>query len=104
MTDNNDKLSPGSIGKVLQYDRSLKNRSPEEIRIIRAEPMRFAVLCSGRGSNFQAIMDASMKNRLAGAQPVAMVADSHYAEAINVAREYGVFATFVPRTAYHANR
>jgi phosphoribosylglycinamide formyltransferase-1 len=33
-----------------------------------------------------------------------MVADSHYADAISVAREFGVYATFVPRTAYHANR
>jgi phosphoribosylglycinamide formyltransferase-1 len=82
----------------------MRNRSPEEIRIIYGEPMKFAVLCSGRGSNFKAIMNASVSNRLGGAQPVAMVADSHYAEAINVAREYGVFATFVPRTAYHANR
>jgi phosphoribosylglycinamide formyltransferase-1 len=33
-----------------------------------------------------------------------MLADSKYAEAINVAREYGVNHAIVPRSAYHANR
>jgi phosphoribosylglycinamide formyltransferase-1 len=88
----------------LPFRLNAKPRTPEEIRIVYGEPMKFAVLCSGRGSNFRAIMEAHKANRLGDAQPAAMVADSHYAEALNVAREYGVYSTFVPRTAYHANR
>ena len=66
--------------------------------------MRFAVLCSGRGSNLKALLEAAEGGRLGRAEPVVMVADSHHAGAINVAREFGVYDTFVPRTAYHANR
>ncbi|MDR1109111.1 MAG: phosphoribosylglycinamide formyltransferase [Deltaproteobacteria bacterium] len=66
--------------------------------------MNFVVLCSGRGSNLAALLDAHEAGRLGGAEPVAVVCDGHHAGALNVARERGVYATFVPRTAYHANR
>jgi phosphoribosylglycinamide formyltransferase-1 len=49
-------------------------------------------------------MEAYQAGKLGKAEPAVMVADSHHAGAINVARELGVYATFVPRTAYHANR
>jgi phosphoribosylglycinamide formyltransferase-1 len=66
--------------------------------------MKFAVFCSGRGSNLAALLESYESGRLGGAEPVAVVCDSHHAGALNVARERGVYATFVPRTAYHANR
>jgi phosphoribosylglycinamide formyltransferase-1 len=66
--------------------------------------MKFAVFCSGRGSNLAALLDSHERGQLDGAEPVAVVCDSHHAGALNVARERGVYATFVPRTAYHANK
>jgi phosphoribosylglycinamide formyltransferase-1 len=79
-------------------------KDPRTKELVFGSPMKFAVFCSGRGSNLKAILKAADEDRLGGAEPVVMVADSHYAEAINVAREFGVYATFIPRTAYHANR
>ncbi|MDR0355612.1 MAG: phosphoribosylglycinamide formyltransferase [Deltaproteobacteria bacterium] len=66
--------------------------------------MNFAVFCSGRGTNLAALLDAHEAGRIGGAVPVAVVCDSHHAGAINVGRERGIYSTFVPRTAYHANR
>ncbi|MDR3135339.1 MAG: phosphoribosylglycinamide formyltransferase [Deltaproteobacteria bacterium] len=66
--------------------------------------MKFAVFCSGRGSNLASLLKAYENGQLGGAEPVAVICDSHYAGALNVARERGVYSTFVPRTAYHANR
>jgi phosphoribosylglycinamide formyltransferase-1 len=66
--------------------------------------MKFAVFCSGRGSNLAALLEAHESGRLGGAEPVAVICDSHHAGALNVARERGIYATFVPRTAYHANK
>lgn len=51
-----------------------------------------------------ALLDAYESGALAGAEPVAVVCDSHHAGALNVARERGVYSTFVPRSAYHANK
>jgi phosphoribosylglycinamide formyltransferase-1 len=66
--------------------------------------MKFAVFCSGRGSNLSALLDAHESGQLAGAEPAVVICDSHHAGALNVARERGIMTTFVPRTAYHANR
>ncbi|MDR3203816.1 MAG: phosphoribosylglycinamide formyltransferase [Deltaproteobacteria bacterium] len=66
--------------------------------------MKFAVFCSGRGSNLLALLKAYESGFLSGAEPVAVIADSHYAGALNVGREFGVYSSFVPRTAYHDNR
>jgi phosphoribosylglycinamide formyltransferase-1 len=104
VTDDKDQPSdvPGSPGSSFRLTWRPKN--PEELEIVYGEPMKIAVFCSGRGSNFKAIMEAYFANRLGGAQPVIMLADSKYAEALNVARDYGLYTAIVPRTAYHANR
>jgi phosphoribosylglycinamide formyltransferase-1 len=66
--------------------------------------MNFVVFCSGRGSNLSALLDAHEAGRLGKANPAAVVCDSHHAGALNVARERGVMATHVPRSAFHANK
>jgi len=48
--------------------------------------MRIAVLCSGKGSNFQAIIDAA-KNRVFDGEIAIMVCDNPDAYAIEIARE-----------------
>ncbi|MDR2142730.1 MAG: phosphoribosylglycinamide formyltransferase [Deltaproteobacteria bacterium] len=66
--------------------------------------MRVAILCSGRGSNLLALLRASEANLLEPAELRIVLTDSAAAGAINIAREWGLYAAVVPRSAYHANR
>jgi phosphoribosylglycinamide formyltransferase-1 len=66
--------------------------------------MRVAILCSGRGSNLLALLKAAEANLLGSAELRLVLTDSSAAGAINIAREWGLYAAVVPRTAYHANR
>ncbi len=64
---------------------------------------KIAVLCSGRGSNLGALMEAREKGLLP-VEIVLVLSDNAKAGALMRAREHGIYATFVPRSAYHANR
>ncbi|MDR1165012.1 MAG: phosphoribosylglycinamide formyltransferase [Deltaproteobacteria bacterium] len=66
--------------------------------------MKIAVLCSGRGSNLLALLEAHAQGKIPGAEFVAVIADSRDAGALNIGREYGLQASVVPRAAFHANR
>jgi phosphoribosylglycinamide formyltransferase-1 len=66
--------------------------------------MKLAVFCSGRGSNLEAILKAHSEGKIPGAEFVAVVSGSKHAGALNIAREHGILATVVPRSAFHANR
>jgi phosphoribosylglycinamide formyltransferase-1 len=66
--------------------------------------MRVAILCSGRGTNLLALLLAAEANKLGQAELRQVLTDSSAAGAINIAREWGLYAAVVPRTAYHANR
>jgi phosphoribosylglycinamide formyltransferase-1 len=66
--------------------------------------MKTAVLCSGRGSNLQALLEAAQAGRLQPADPVLVLSDTAGAGALNIGREYGLYSAVVPRGAYHANR
>jgi len=65
----------------------------------RAEPIRLAVLASGRGSNLQAIIDAIEGGRLDARLAVA-VSDRADAQALERARKHGTKAVFVDPKAY----
>jgi phosphoribosylglycinamide formyltransferase-1 len=65
--------------------------------------VRFAVLCSGRGSNLQALLDAQQSGRLAPAEVVVVVSDVPSAPALERARNAGVEALIVDRKM-HASR
>ncbi len=60
----------------------------------RAEPLRIAVLASGRGSNLQAIIDAIEAGRLKASLPV-VISDRPDAQALDRARRHGAKALFV---------
>ena len=64
---------------------------------------KIAVLCSGRGSNLLALIEAQEKGFLP-VEIVLVLSDTAEAGALMRAREHGIYATFVPRSAYHANR
>jgi phosphoribosylglycinamide formyltransferase-1 len=66
--------------------------------------MNVAVLCSGRGTNLMALLEASEAGRIPGADFRITLTDNQANEALNIARERGLYAVFVPRTAYHANK
>ncbi|MDR2199763.1 MAG: phosphoribosylglycinamide formyltransferase [Deltaproteobacteria bacterium] len=66
--------------------------------------MKLAVFCSGRGSNLGALLDARDKGALPGAEFQVVVSDAKGAGALNAARERGVPALVVPRSAFHANQ
>ncbi|MDR2461375.1 MAG: phosphoribosylglycinamide formyltransferase [Deltaproteobacteria bacterium] len=66
--------------------------------------MRIAVFCSGRGTNFLNLLLDYEKGNMPGAEFVVMVADSKYAQALNVAREFDVPTLVIPRSAYHSNQ
>jgi phosphoribosylglycinamide formyltransferase 1 len=57
--------------------------------------MRLAVFASGRGSNFEALLEASRAGRLPQAEFAALVSDKPDAKALDVAREHGVEAIHV---------
>jgi phosphoribosylglycinamide formyltransferase-1 len=65
----------------------------------RAEPINIGVLASGRGSNFQAIIDAIEAGRL-DAMIALLVTDRSDATAIDRARRHGVKSVFVDPKAY----
>jgi phosphoribosylglycinamide formyltransferase-1 len=60
----------------------------------RAEPLRIAVLASGRGSNLQAIIDAIEAGRLEAHLPL-VISDRPDARALERARKHGAKAVFV---------
>lgn len=60
---------------------------------------RIVVLASGRGTNFQAIIDASESGRLLG-KVVALVSDSPDAVALERARRHGIPQVVVDRKSY----
>lgn len=66
--------------------------------VIRPE-FRIVVLASGRGTNFQAIIDASESGRLLG-KVVALVSDSPDAVALERARRHGIPQVVVDRKSY----
>jgi len=67
--------------------------------VSRAEPLRIAVLASGRGSNLQAIIDAIEAGRLAACLPV-VISDRPDAHALERARRHGAKALFVNPREY----
>ena len=62
-------------------------------------PLRLAVLASGRGSNLQAIVDAIASGRL-DAQVVGVFSDKRNANALQIARDNDIPATFVDPKAF----
>ncbi|MEE0776263.1 MAG: phosphoribosylglycinamide formyltransferase [Bacillota bacterium] len=54
---------------------------------------RFVVLASGRGSNFQAILEEVQKGNING-EIVAVISDNHNANALEIAREAGIEAVY----------
>ncbi|MBI4611597.1 MAG: phosphoribosylglycinamide formyltransferase [Candidatus Rokubacteria bacterium] len=65
----------------------------------RSEPLRIAVLASGRGSNLQAIIDAIEARRLEASLAV-VISDRPDAQALERARRHGVKAVFVDPKGY----
>ena len=63
-------------------------------------PSRIAVLASGTGSNAQALIDASQRGDLAGAEVVVVVSDKLGSGALERARSAGVEALFADRKAF----
>lgn len=57
--------------------------------------MRIAVLASGRGSNFQALIDASERGELPNADLVLLVVNNKEAKAIERAEKHGIDWTFI---------
>jgi phosphoribosylglycinamide formyltransferase-1 len=66
--------------------------------------MKIAVFCSGRGSNFKALLKAKDEGKLPEAHFEVLIADNKYAGALNIARENGISTAVIPRGTYHANR
>lgn len=58
-----------------------------------SEPLRVAVLCSGSGSNLQAILDGCREGRV-HAEVVAVISDDADARALDRAKRHGVDAVF----------
>ena len=57
--------------------------------------LRIGVLASGRGSNFQAIVDAMEEGRIPGAEAALLVTDKPGAYAIERARKHGIAHAYV---------
>ena len=57
--------------------------------------MRIGILASGRGSNFQALIDASEKGELPNADLVLLVVNNKKAKAIERAEKHGIDWTFI---------
>ncbi|MDR2338870.1 MAG: phosphoribosylglycinamide formyltransferase [Deltaproteobacteria bacterium] len=66
--------------------------------------MKLAVFCSGRGSNLKALLMARDNGLLPGAEFQVVVTDNKGAGAMSIARDHGVMAVVVPRSAFHENR
>lgn len=64
---------------------------------------RIVVLASGRGTNFQAIIDASESGRLSG-EVVGLVSDNPNAAALERARRHGIPQVVVERKSYPSKR
>ncbi len=52
--------------------------------------MRVAILASGRGSNFQSIMDAANKNRLPNCKIELLIVNKKEAHAVEIAKKYNI--------------
>lgn len=65
----------------------------------RAEPLRIAVLASGRGSNLKAIIDAIEAGRLEACLPI-VISDRPDAQALERARKHGAEAVFIDPRGY----
>ena len=50
--------------------------------------MRFAVMASGRGSNFQALIDARARGELPGAELVLLIVNRRDAQAAEIGRAH----------------
>ncbi|MDQ6893184.1 MAG: phosphoribosylglycinamide formyltransferase [Acidobacteriota bacterium] len=61
---------------------------------------RIAVLLSGRGSNFEAIADATSRGVIPNAEIVAVLSDVPGAAGLELARRRGLPARAIPRLAY----
>ncbi|MDR1036641.1 MAG: phosphoribosylglycinamide formyltransferase [Deltaproteobacteria bacterium] len=66
--------------------------------------MKIAVLCSGRGSNLKAILEAKARGELPHADFRAVVSDQEGAGALDTAREHGIDALTVPSSGYRGDR
>jgi phosphoribosylglycinamide formyltransferase-1 len=64
-----------------------------------AELLRIAVLASGRGSNFQALVEAAEGARLPAVVAV-LISDRHTAPALDIARAHGIEALFLDPKQY----
>ncbi len=64
-----------------------------------SEPLKVGVLVSGRGSNLQAIIDASEKGDI-HARVVVVISDKEEAYALDRARKHGIEALFMDPKAY----
>ncbi len=62
--------------------------------------MRLAILVSGRGSNLAAVLEAIAEGRLAGVDPVLVVANRAGIPALEAARHHGVPARVLPRSDF----
>lgn len=57
--------------------------------------MRVAVLASGRGSNFQSIIDASMKHKLPNCKIELLIVNKKEAYAVEIAKKYNIEHKFI---------
>ena len=64
---------------------------------------RIVVMASGRGTNFQAIIDASDSGKLAG-EVVGLICDNPNATALNRAERHGIPSVVVERKSYPSRR
>jgi phosphoribosylglycinamide formyltransferase-1 len=62
--------------------------------------IRIGVLASGRGSNFQALCEASRRGAIPEGEFVVLVSDKPDAGALSVAREFGIEALAVPPKSF----
>jgi phosphoribosylglycinamide formyltransferase-1 len=63
------------------------------------EPLRVAVLASGRGSNFRALVEAAQTGRMPAAV-VVLISDRERAPALDIARGHGIEALFLDPKQY----
>jgi phosphoribosylglycinamide formyltransferase-1 len=62
--------------------------------------MRLAILVSGRGSNLEAVLDAVADGRLAGVEPILVIANRPGIRALEVAARRGIPWRLMPRSDF----
>ena len=64
--------------------------------------MNLGLLCSNKGRELEAVIEAMTMGRISGSIQI-VIADRH-SEALSLARLNGFYGVFIPRSPYHANR